>query len=125
MDRENGLGSTNDPLPRASYLHMDELQEQLAAATELLRDGMPRKEVVDRLIRDYSLSPATAYRRVSDALEALNPDGEAVDLAEAALATMLRLMRAAEATGDDETAMKRAEALAAAVSKLKILRIRA
>ena len=104
---------------------MEELTDQLAAATDLLRDGIPRKAVVDRLVADYDLSPATAYRRVSDALEALTPDGETIDLAEAALGVMLRSMRAAEATGDDETAMKRAEALAAAVAKLKILRIRA
>ena len=104
---------------------MDPITEQLAAARDLLAGGTSRKEAVELLVDQFQISPATAYRRVADAADALEPDGEMVDLAEEALATMVRLMRSAEALGDEETAMKRAEALAGAVSKLKILRIRA
>lgn len=103
---------------------MDDIAQQVAAARDLLVDGVSRKAVVETLVADFGLSPATAYRRVGDAADSIEPDGEMTDLAEEALGTMVRLMRSAEAIGDEEVAMARAEALAGAVAKLKILRIR-
>jgi hypothetical protein len=104
---------------------MDHPSDQLAAARDLLADGASRPEAVAALADQFSLSQATAYRRVAAAMLQISPgDGPMVDLAEAALATMHRAMLAAEAEGDTAAALERASALAGAVSKLKINRIR-
>jgi hypothetical protein len=103
---------------------MDHPSDQLAAARDLLADGATRSDAVAALAEQFGVSTATAYRRVAAAADLLEPAEELVDLADAALATMLRLMRAAEARGDETAAMERAVALASAVGKLKTSRIR-
>jgi hypothetical protein len=104
---------------------MEHPSDQLVAARDLLADGASRSEAVAALADQFSLSQATAYRRVAAAMASFEPgDGPMVDLAESALATMHRAMLAAEAEGDTAAAMERASALAGAVSKLKLSRIR-
>lgn len=96
----------------------------IAAARDLLADGLSRKAVIDRLVADYGISSATAYRHTAAALlQVPAADGQSLDLAEAALLTLHRSMIAAEAADDWPVAAERAAALAAAIGKLKISRI--
>ena len=103
---------------------METPSDRIAAARDLLADGASRKEAVAALVEQFGCSTASAYRDAAAAADLLEPAEELVDLADAALATMLRLMRAAEARGDETAAMERAVALASAVGKLKTSRIR-
>jgi len=96
----------------------------VAAARDLLADGLSRKATADRLMADFGVSSATAYRQIATArLQLPLADGQSLDLAEEALLTLHRAMIAAEADGDWPVAADRAAALASAIGKLKISRI--
>jgi hypothetical protein len=96
----------------------------VAAARDLLADGLSRKTAADRLMADFGISSATAYRHVATArLQLPLADGQSLDLAEEALLTLHRAMLSAEAEGDWPVAAERAASLASAIGKLKISRI--
>ena len=96
----------------------------VAAARDLLADGLSRKASADRLMGDFGVSSATAYRHVATArLQLPLADGQSLDLAEEALLTLHRAMIAAESEGDWQVAAERAASLASAIGKLKISRI--
>ena len=108
----------------------DSADEQIAAARDLLADGVSRQGAAEALQAQFGVSQATAYRRVSAAAAIIGgddpgPDGSggAVDLSREALLTMLRLMRQAEADGDATEAMRRAQILASSVARLRLNRL--
>lgn len=105
------------------------LEAQEAAIAEMLRDGLPRREIISRLMETFSLSQATAYRRLQETeaktpgIDAPEAGAEMANLPAEVLAAMLRTLRRVEARGDDEAVLKTAAAMAAAIARLKVARI--
>lgn len=105
------------------------LEAQHAAIAEMLSDGLPRREIVSRLMETFGLSQATAYRRLQE-VEAKAPGIDASESGERfanlpaeVLAAMLRTLRRAEARSDDDAVLRTAAAMAAAIARLKVARI--
>jgi hypothetical protein len=76
-------------------------EDQLAAARDLLADGSSRREAVDALTSQFSISAATAYRRIEAVLAEADGGAGVVMVGEEALAAMPGLLRSAVDRGDE------------------------
>ncbi|MDB5779972.1 MAG: hypothetical protein JWP93_2337 [Polaromonas sp.] len=60
-------------LTSPQILQLFDRQAAISYARKLLDDGLERRSVVYRLAARYDISPKTAYRRITDALELGRP----------------------------------------------------
>ena len=100
---------------------MDHPADQLATAAELLADGVPRKDAAERLVEQYGISTASAYRRLaqaeSDAGAEQHFSRQCFDVGEFAMGEYVRMIRRAK---DDESRLSALAGLINASHKLKI-----
>jgi hypothetical protein len=101
--------------------------DQLAAARDLLADGLSKAETAARLAADFDVSLRTGQRIVSavscdmsDTDDGCDTDRASTDYVALALQAMARALQAAEAAGDFDAMAARAEQLAGMVAKTKV-----
>ena len=99
--------------------------EQVSAAADLLADGMSGPEVCERLQADFSISQATAYRRLQAARER-SDDSVNLDngnkVAETTLGAIQIVLDRALDSGDDELILQAASAYARAAAVCKVVK---
>ncbi|MBC1264325.1 hypothetical protein FPZ61_09160 [Synechococcus sp. BSA11S] len=99
---------------------MDHPQDQLTTAAELLTDGVPRKDAAERLVEQYGISTASAYRRLAAAESDAGAEQscrQCFDLGEFIAEQYVQLVRGA---ADDEAKLNALAGLTSACSKLKL-----
>ena len=99
-----------------------------ATIRDALADGGNRADAVAALIATYGMSQATAYRRVADYLRDQGPPRDdafasRINVREAAISAMLHLLQEAQQSGDSDLTLKRAQALANAAARLRIVHV--
>ena len=102
--------------------------EQLAAAGDLLADGLSRTDAAQALASQFGVSLRTAYRVISAVSCDMSDTADGCDTNDTgqrdylalALQAMSRSLAAAEAAGDAAAVAARAEALAGVVAKTKV-----
>lgn len=102
--------------------------EQLAAASDLLADGLSRSEAARAIADQFGVSVRTGERvvaAVSDDMSDTVSDSDTGDTGQRdylalALQALARSLAAAEAAGDAAAVSQRAEALAGIVAKTKV-----
>lgn len=102
---------------------MDYSPEELRSAIrEMFADGLSRKAIADKLRADYSVSTATAYRRISEAMPEQEV-GDTYKVADLAIGAIARLLMQAEDANDKEATERLAVSLATVAAKLKAANI--
>lgn len=94
--------------------------EMRAAVRDLFNDGYTRKQVAEKLMAQFDISSATAYRRISEAMpEAESQLVDTYKVADLAIGAMARLLMQAEDEGRAEDMERLAIGLAKVASQLK------
>lgn len=95
----------------------DELR---AAVRDLFADGYNRKDVAEKLMDQFGISSATAYRRIAEAMPDSAMDlSDTYKVADLAIGALARLLMKAEDEDKPEDIERLALSLATVASKLK------